>query len=400
MARYNQDEFDPYAQDNQESMFTPPPVYGQGGPALDPVGQPKPYNPTDPHPVFSVAPPAPPQPYNPPAASSNTGPYAEVGGYDTGKLSDPTHRGPGKYNNDVGLFSQGLAALNYGQGSGFTPSEATLTELTNWMNAHGGNVTRKGDQMTFTNSLDAAGRPYTIDVAQDYNPGGGSGQFSFQDPRGNPNYNIDTGQWAPPSSGVGGGAGAQTPGGMSTLQLGGILGQGGTTQPEWVSKGLQDLFNSNMESVNNPLGSAQFEALRQPIDKARRTTNNQYAAELASRGILTGSGEFANATGRNEERLAPAFATAVQNASAENQNAARTGALGALQGGTQWSQVQGNLALGQLDQNRQWNQFLADFGLRRDQVQEMLSQGRVDQLLHYYEIWNNANQTSANGFIK
>ena len=183
--------------------------------------------------------------------------------------------------------------------------------------------------------------------------------------------------------------------------LGG-LSLGGSTlggEDDWREKGLQELFQSSMESVRKPVGSAQFESLRQPIDKARRTSMNQVRANLANRGMLLGSGELANAAGRIEERLAPDFASAVQRASVENTQDSRQAALGALQGGTNYRQVMGDLALRQLDQNRQWNQFLGDFGLRRAQVQEMLNQGQIDQLLQYYQLWLQGTQIGAGGMI-
>lgn len=317
---------------------------------------------------------------------TNPGEYGEVSGYDFGKLSDPTRRGPGKYNKDVGLFSQALKALNYVPGSGFTPSEATLGELTNWMNAHGGKVSREGDRMTFLDSLDAQGNPYVVDVAGDYNPEGGNGSFTFQDPRGDPDYDIATGKRNP--SGGGGGGGGR---GSGLPPLGGLPGGrdgGGGGADDWSNTGFQDVFKRAMETINKPVGSAQFEALRQPIDKARRTAGNQANAALAARGMLTGSGEALNAAGRVEERLAPEFATAVQNASVQNSQNAFRNALDALKGGTEYKQVAGQQALGLLDQNRQWNQFLGDFGLKRAQVESMINQGQIDQLLQYYKLWS------------
>ena len=324
--------------------------------------------------------------------------YAPVSGYDPGKLGDPTHRGPGKYNADVGLYSQALQALNYVPGSGFTPSEATLGEVTNWINAHGGDVSRSGDKLTFRNSLDAQGNPYVIDVAGDYDPSGGRGEFTFQDPRGNPDYDIASGTWrqqAAQGSGQGGWPNLGPAPDLSGLQS--LAGQG--NQPDWMNAGLQRLFDQSMSSIDKPVGSAQFESLRQPIDKARRTSMNQARAAMAGRGTLLGGGDEANAIGRIEERLAPEFASAAQRASVENTADARRTALGAAQGGTNLKQVQGDLVLRQLDQNRQWNQFLADFGLNRAQVLEMLSQGRADQLIRFYQLHLNGVGTGAEGLI-
>lgn len=361
--------FDPFTNGGGGDQFSQP--TNDWPSAAGPVSD-KPYNPTDPHPVYGATQtPAPAYDLN-----LNTGQQQppSSGGYDYGKAQSSW------YNSAPGTSIDAWIAANPSFTQGITSSHNG-----EYMNLPGGE---------------------SFDAQRNFGPG--------QSPQwGSQNYDYNTGRayspqeaqaaestWASQHGGggtnVGGGAGAQT---LSPLQLSGILGGTSGGQQEWQTQGLQDLFKSSMDSVNNPVSSAQFEALRQPIDKARRTTNNAYAAELANRGMLTGSGEFANATGRNEERLAPAFATAVQNASVDNTRDARQTALGALQGGNQYKQIEGQLALGQLDQNRQWNQFMADFGLRKEQVQEMLSQGRVDQLLHYYEIWNSANQTSANGYI-
>lgn len=311
--------------------------------------------------------------------------FAPLPGYDFGKLSDPTHRGPGKYNPDVGLFSQGLSTLGL---AGQAPTADSIQKLVAWMNANGGKVSWNGkDNLTF-----ADGRQ--VDVATDYNPAGQSGAWSFQDPLGRAQGGSQVGAGpvgrAPMSLG---------PSGFPSL---GGLSLGGSTlggEDDWREKGLQELFQSSMESVRKPVGSAQFESLRQPIDKARRTSMNQVRANLANRGMLLGSGELANAAGRIEERLAPDFASAVQRASVENTQDSRQAALGALQGGTNYQQVKGDLALRQLDQNRQWNQFLGDFGLRRAQVQEMLNQGQIDQLLQYYQLWLQGTQIGAGGMI-
>ena len=54
--------------------------------------------------------------------------------------------------------------------------------------------------------------------------------------------------------------------------------------------------------------------------------------------------------------------------------------LQALGTGTDRQTALAQIAIGVLDQDRQWNQFLADYGLRRDQVLAMLDQGNLSQL--------------------
>jgi hypothetical protein len=44
-------------------------------------------------------------------------------------------------------------------------------------------------------------------------------------------------------------------------------------------------------------------------------------------------------------------------------------------------QVLGDIALRSLDQNRLWNQFLAQYGLDRDKVQWDMQHGNTDQYL-------------------
>ena len=313
----------------------------------------------------------------------NFGGYAELPGYDYGKLSDPTHRGSGKYNADVGLFSQALKA------TGAKPGQAGLQQVYDWMRGKGSNVQWGGKDVFKFGDID-------VDVMGNYNPTGEGSSWTFQDPRG-----VAPADPQPGAAGVGGGAGTQSAGGpnVTPLNLRGILGGAGSGITDWMNTGLQDLFKTSMESINKPMGSAQFESLRQPIDKARRTALNAVRGELANRGTLMGGGDYTNAIGRIESDLAPDFASAVQRASAENVAGARGSALGALQGGNQNRAIRGDLALRQLDQNRQWNQFLADFGLRREQVLELLSQGRVDQLLQYYDIWQKGIDTAAEGQI-
>ena len=69
-----------------------------------------------------------------PASPATPKGYAHIQGFDYGKLSDPNHVGPGKYDKGVKLFSQALYALN-------NPDAAStdLQQVVDWMNANGGN---------------------------------------------------------------------------------------------------------------------------------------------------------------------------------------------------------------------------------------------------------------------
>lgn len=211
-------------------------------------------------------------------------------------------------------------------------------------------------------------------------------------------------QWTPlqpwQQGGSGGGGGA-LPNPPSIPQPNYDLGATPTWNPGQATqagssdftKMLQDsygkMIQSNQDTIDNPMSSAQFEALRQPIDKARRTALNSATGALAARGTLQGSGELANYGQRLEGELGPAFATATQNASVANANNARNAQVNTLAGGTNLSGMTGDLALRNLDQNRLWNEFLGNYGLDRAKVQAMIDQGYGDQILKLFEIQAN-----------
>ena len=47
---------------------------------------------------------------------------------------------------------------------------------------------------------------------------------------------------------------------------------------------------------------------------------------------------------------------------------------------TERQRMLGDLAIRNLDQNIDWNKFLAEFGLERDQILELISAGRLDDI--------------------
>lgn len=186
------------------------------------------------------------------------------------------------------------------------------------------------------------------------------------------------------------------------------------------------------------IADLQFERANELVNRARESSQNQTRAGLASRGLASVSGvpqgEEAATLRRIEERIQPEFAAAVrdiaiaeaernegrfQNALGQagqqaaleegrfdqgfqgalelaglnedrlaNSLAAAVGLsqteaqvmLGSINSSTDRQRVMGELALQSLDQNMQWNQFLAEFGLSRDIALEQLRSGRLQDV--------------------
>lgn len=171
---------------------------------------------------------------------------------------------------------------------------------------------------------------------------------------------------------------------LLTNALGKLIQGGGAPQSKFgqeYQQSLKDLI------ANGGMNAGQLESVRAPYEKARKAGMANLHASLADRGLI-GSGENANAIGRMEENLAVPFATALQQGASSAFNnamnlagtAAQNDQSSLLQGiglGNQRQAMLADIALRNLDQNRLWNQFLAEFGLKRDQVMAELQQGNL-----------------------
>ena len=198
-----------------------------------------------------------------------------------------------------------------------------------------------------------------------------------------------------------GGGGATEFGQSLQEQIMGILGRGGRLDDD----------TANLE----------FENARSLIDRARRSQTNEARAALAGRGQLSvpgiEQGGNRSTIGRIEERLAPFFSQAVRDISInQGQRADRRfgqalSAGGSLASGGATNLLgAGNLALGQqefvtksaldnLDQNRQWNEFLATHGLDREKIMFEMEQGNIESVMAIIQQFLQASQISAGGSI-
>ena len=203
----------------------------------------------------------------------------------------------------------------------------------------------------------------------------------------------------------------------------------------------------------------ELESARTPLDALRRAQLAQGQGALASRGLL-GQGPELDYMERVESRLAPMYAQAGQQIALQEKQAADQRYREALTGLAQQAsyqrqsadqqmqtaqQLQTNIALDQsrrqdarlqqaiqessgltleqsrnmvdtinsingiqemrtnaalsvLDRNMEWNKFLAEFGLERDQVIETIDSGRFAEILPLLQAYMDAVQVSAGGY--
>lgn len=200
--------------------------------------------------------------------------------------------------------------------------------------------------------------------------------------------------------------------------LAGLLQEGGTPYGQNIAVTLADLIGRGGVT---PATEINLNRARDSEATAFKGMMADARSELASRGTASMPGVEQGpenlAIRRTSEALAPAYADAVagieshaidvSNASTMQALQMATGlsqdqannVLAAVGTGTARQQVLSNIALDVLRENIGWNEFLADYGLRHDQVQEQMQQGRIDSLLPLLEMYFKLAQQSAQGFI-
>jgi hypothetical protein len=181
----------------------------------------------------------------------------------------------------------------------------------------------------------------------------------------------------------------------------------------------------------------EIEAARSPLDMMRQAQMEQGQAALASRNLL-GQGPELDYMQRMEQGLAPMYAQAGQQIALAERAAADQRYQQALQQGGQFAQqadvLQENrlsnamslatgmsqeqsknvlataqtvgqrqqmlseIAISSLNQNMEWNKFLAEYGLKRDQAIEMIQQGRFDAILPLMDRYLQTASLAAKGY--
>lgn len=164
-----------------------------------------------------------------------------------------------------------------------------------------------------------------------------------------------------------------------------------------------------------------FESARELLDKGRRTMINDLEGDLVSRNLLSEpgipQGIHASGLGRVTERLAPEFSRALRDIYTDEVERSDAKQMAALQMATSMSSDQArnflagigegtarqsalaDIALRTLQTNMAWSQFLANYGLQRDQVLAMLQQGRVDDVQQLLNSFLTIASLSRGGYV-
>ncbi len=208
-------------------------------------------------------------------------------------------------------------------------------------------------------------------------------------------------------------------GGLADL----ILNQGMTREGQDVMASLRSIIASGGQ-VPGDDGSSRmrkFESARELMAKGERTALNDARAALADRGLLSEPGNASGAEmstiGRIQTRNAEEFARNLRDigiAEDDAQNTRLNHALGLATGmasdqartllatlgaGTDRQNALAQIALQSLSQNMAWNQFLAEFGLKRDQVLYQMESGNIDDILPYLTMFMQLAQSTQRGYV-
>lgn len=209
---------------------------------------------------------------------------------------------------------------------------------------------------------------------------------------------------------------------LSLLITGGLadfLERGGTTD---FGEDIRDLIlkSATGETPNDTLAK-RYESARELTSKARRTMTNDARAALADRNLLSEpgipQGAEIGAIGRIEEAIAPEFSRMLRDIFTDESTRADARQLASLQMATGMASDQARtflagigegtarqtalaqIALQSLSQNMAWSQFLAEFGLKRDQTLAMLQQGRVDDVMGLLNSFLSLASLSRGGYV-
>lgn len=213
---------------------------------------------------------------------------------------------------------------------------------------------------------------------------------------GNPNYAWDRligagatgsdaamyGPYAGGDTSLGDAAGIQAPAGPGSEP-----GVNGSTDPysQMLNDKLMELLTNN--GMLSPSSEAtQLETARSSADRARNAEMAGVSSELANRGQLdqfdpAGGAHAAAAAQVEHNDIGPNFTQAVQNYTIANSKQANDNLMSAIQLASTHQKDISDIALQTLSQNTQFNEFLATFGLQKDQVLYELQNGQNSQLI-------------------
>lgn len=221
---------------------------------------------------------------------------------------------------------------------------------------------------------------------------------------------VDSGVFPPPVQGVG-----QDP--FSQLNEGALMAliaNGGRLTSK-VGDQANDVL-SNLLSGKGTL-AARLGSLRDRMAILEKGQLADARGQLADRGLLsegsTAQGPELSTIGRLQSNLAGQYSAeaaknvneldaqtlaAVQTATGMDQKSVEN-LLAATTNSTQRQQMLSDVAIRSLEQNRLWNQFLANYGLDRDKTMYELQNGNIQALLPLLSLFNQFSNTANQGYV-
>jgi len=164
-----------------------------------------------------------------------------------------------------------------------------------------------------------------------------------------------------------------------------------------------------------------YESARELLDKGRRTMINDLEGDLVSRNLLAEPGipQGAHSGGlkRVTEAIAPEFSRALRDIYTDEAGKADARLMTSLQLATGMASDQArnllasigegtarqgalaDIALRSLQTNMAWSQFLAEFGLKRDQVMYEMENGNIEQFLPILQAFIQLGGMANQGYV-
>jgi hypothetical protein len=243
---------------------------------------------------------------------------------------------------------------------------------------------------------------------------------------------LGTSMAATPSVGSGDGSGSGS-GGAYTSQfssglsqqldaaLSNLLANNGATPDMQAMMARLNSIIANGGDVDPMIAERSLNMARDAESQGMTAQTNDLRAQLASRGRastpgVTQGGEV-DALTRLTEAIAPIYSgqiAGIENTAAANKQASLQNALSMATGlsqseasnmlgligtGTNRQSALAGIALQQLQTDQQWNEFMASYGLQKDQVTAQIQSGNITALIPYLELFLQQAQQGAQGFI-
>ena len=166
------------------------------------------------------------------------------------------------------------------------------------------------------------------------------------------------------------------PGNASGAEMS-TIGRVNTRNAEEFSRNLRDMLSDTMRTN-----------AAEDLSYAQIDSNEQMAYDK----LMTDIGLAKDDA--NNTRLNQALGLATGMASTQAQ-----ALLATLGAGTDRQNALSQIALQSLNQNMAWNQFLAEFGLKRDEVLYKMESGNIDDIMPYLQMFMQLAQSTARGFV-